>query len=272
MAESRQRVFLDLPSRSVHFDADAFDEAVGDHGARFVHWRAMRCPVGLVDEHDARRPHEDHEGCSGGYLLTRSGTASCLFVGNPRQKRDSDVGMLDVGSAQLTVPRTYDDGQPVFLQAFDRMYLEDEAVMVPYWETVKHSEAGVDRLSFPALQVQDLVDWTGARYAQGADFEVSGGRIRWTGRRPPPEPSTGRAVYSVRYLHRPYWVVLRMLHELRLIRVKGADGALKTIRAPQACVVQREYVFLNSQQDPDAVGGDPARQQRAPESGGFGPR
>ena len=55
---------------SVSFDPDAFDDALRAQGVQYVHWRAMRCPVGLTDRYSERRVHDDHSGCSNGHTVS----------------------------------------------------------------------------------------------------------------------------------------------------------------------------------------------------------
>ena len=56
----------------VEFDPEEFDVAIRGAGVGFVHYRAMKCPVGIVDRDDSRRPHEDHSGCFNRVFFTRA--------------------------------------------------------------------------------------------------------------------------------------------------------------------------------------------------------
>lgn len=264
---------IDLPDAAVSFDVDQFDNAVRNHGVSFVHWRAMRCPVGLIEEHDVRRPHEDHSGCSNGFLYTRAGLVSCLFTGNGMGTSKSDVGLLDSSSVSITLPRQYDDGNrsPVYIAPFDRLYLAEEAIVVPDWQ-VFTSNGTRDKLRFPVAEVQDLVDSRNVRYHPG-DFSIVNGEIAWNGaNRPGLDPETGRGVVcAVRFNYRPYWYVKSMNHEVRVAQSQHpVTGARQVFRMPQAATLQREYVFEKNENDEQAP--DKPRQVPMPDGPRFGPR
>lgn len=273
-----------IPPHQISFDAEAFDDAVRSQGVRLVHYAATRCPVGMTDMDEIRRPHPDHEGCTNGFLYTKTGAITALFTGNSKHKNPEEMGFWDGSTVQVTFPRQYDEtGEPIFVAPFDRFYLEEEDIVVPIWQLFMHHESGIDRLKYPVAQIQQLIDSAGLRYTQGSDFSVtSSGELRWTGRRPVPNldlggpaPTRG-AVCSVRYLYRPYWYVGQIVHELRVTQI--SDGPDRSIqRMPQAVVLHREYVALTrEQEEPGEPGGaidaDAMRRVLGPSSGGFSPR
>jgi hypothetical protein len=270
----RQVYTTDLPNAAISFDVDAFDAALRSQGVTFIHWRAMRCPVGMVDEHDSRRPHEDHSGCSNGFIYSMGGEITCLFTGNSTQSVMAEVGVMDGSTVSVTFPRYYDGTEtPVYVAPFDRLYLAEESVVVPDWQLFRHNPSGVDKLNFPVVSVQDLVDSQNRRYSLG-DFEVRDGRLVWVGNRPGVDPETGRGlVCSVRYTYRPYWYVRQLIHEVRVSQVENPyTGVRQVQRMPQAALLQREYVFEGSSTDtPSEVSDDP-RDAKVPEVGRFGPR
>ena len=63
---------------AVNLDPDAFDDAIRSQGLTFVHYRAMKCPIGVVDADDERHPHGDHGGCSNGFLYKVVGPLTCV--------------------------------------------------------------------------------------------------------------------------------------------------------------------------------------------------
>ena len=124
-----------FPSEQHSFDADAFDEAIRTQGIKFVHYRSMRCPVGLTDRDDMRRPHPDHSGCQNGFIYTRAGVITILFTGNSAAEKREDYGVLDGSSVSVSIPRHYDDTtEPCYLPTYDRMYLDDDSIIVPNWQ------------------------------------------------------------------------------------------------------------------------------------------
>jgi hypothetical protein len=265
---------LDFASDAVSFDIEKFDELIRSHGVEMVHWRAMRCPVGMVDLDDIRRPHEHHENCSNGFIYTLAGTVTVGFLSNSNNPRFHDAGVLDGATVQIVIPRFYDDHPEtrVELCPFDRMYLKEESITVPNWETFSAHVTGVDRLQFPVVKVTDLVDALGQRYKQDADFEVRGGRIYWGNRQPGVDPKTNKGrVCAVRYSYRPYWYVKQLVHEVRVSRVLNEyTGDREIQQMPQSAILQREYHFEKEQNDPQAP--QSPRHGQAPPSGAFGPR
>jgi hypothetical protein len=265
----------EMPNAAVSFDVDAFDELIRSQGVTFVHWRAMRCPVGMIDPFDSRRPHEDHSGCSNGFLYTKAGVITASFQGNGNQANVGELGVTDGSTVSVTMPRFYDGTQtPVYMAPFDRLYLAEENLVVVNWQLFQADPLGRDKLNFPAVTVQDLVDSQAKRYEQ-PDFEIREGRIVWlTGNRPGLDPETGKGlVCSIRYTYRPYWYVKTLVHEVRVSQAENPiTGAREIVRMPQAIVLQREYIFEKEDRDPESVKPDSPRQVQAPEGPRFGPR
>lgn len=271
----------EFPRGETHsFDPDAFDEAVQSQGVRVVHHSAMRCPVGMIDVNDSRKPHDDHENCSNGFLYVTSGTVRALFTGNSSQARTTEMGILDGSTVQITLPRHYDDSdKQIYAAMYDRFYLADDGdVTVVNWQLFESHATGIDRMRYPIASVEHIVDADGKAYSPDA-YEVRNGAIHWKpGKGPganPKKPGKGM-VCTIRYRYRPYWYVKSIVHEVRVTQLTDMLGERKLHRMPYALVLQREYLFENSGQDPN----DPTpqnspeslRQVMAPPSGGFGPR
>lgn len=267
-----------IPSFAVDFDVEAFDNLIRTQGVRLVHYRALRCPVGMTDIGDNRRPHEDHAGCSNGFIYNKAGVVTASLLGNGNELRGTDVGFVDGASATATFPVEYDQSctseTGVYVAPFDRFYLDEEAIVVPTWQLVKASDTGLDRLQFPAVQVDYMLDNRGKQYECGIDFTLKNGMIVWQpGHAPAADPESGNpAVISIRYRYRPYWYVARMLHEIRVSQLGNPiTGERKLVRMQQQVMLNREYLYLNEQNDPN-VDGTAVRQAAAPADGGFGAR
>ncbi len=260
------------PGTGVAFDPDAFDTAIRSQGVPFIHWRAMECPVGLIDQYDERRPHDDHSGCSNGHIYTEAGTITCLFMGSGSKTDSQDIGYLDGSTVKITAPRMYDGtNTPVQLANFDRLYLPDE-ITVPAHQLVETSATGKDRLNFPVVEVMDIVDARGKRYGAG-DYTVENGQIKWlNGSGPGFDLQLGKGlVYSIRYTYRPYYYVNRILHQIRIAQVE-TQLERKVMRFPQEAILQREYVAEKEAKDPQAPDPNSPRQHKGPREGIFGPR
>jgi hypothetical protein len=267
--KSRQRAYTELPSQSVSFDVEAFNENVRAQGVKLLHYKAMRCPVGMITAgDDNRRPHEDHAGCSNGFLYHEAGTITAMFTANSNSMRMNDVGYTDGSSVSVTFPSTYDNQEtPFYVAPFDRFYLAESNIAVPTWQTFQCHQSGMDRTRFPIEEVEYLMDSFGRTYQYGTDFDVSNGQIKWlTANRPGIDMDTGKGIIcSVRYLYRPFWYCARMLHEVRIHQTE--EGLF---RMPQSAVLNREYLYLNEEQDDTVKEADSLRQMPAPDDGGWG--
>lgn len=261
---------------ALNFDVDAFDDAIRSQGVMLEHWRAMRCPVGIVDKDDTlRRPHEHHEACSNGFIYTKVGCFQGLFTGNGRSADSKDGGVADSSSAQISCPRFYagKEGDPecrdrVYLAPFDRLYYTDDTFVVPNWELIEAHPTGRDRLSFQVEMITAAIDNRGVRYTP-ADFTVENGWLVWKGPNQPgldPETQKGR-IYTVHYLYRPFWYIQKLNHEIRVAAIDDPLEGRVTERMPQGATIQREYVYLNQERDP--VNAGDARMHREPADGSF---
>lgn len=254
---------------AVHFDVPYFDGVIDGQGLVFQHLRALPCPIGKTDPMDVRHTHADHSGCSNGYIYELAGEMTCIISGGSKRVQALDMGLLTGATLQITVPRFYtDDPKKEVIVAFaDRLYLKDNKAKVVATQLFEHNTGGLDRVRRSILEVEHLIDSHGKRYREHEDFRVAGGQIAWTGtRQPGMDPTTNKGeVCSIRYRYTPYWYISHILHEIRVVR-EGLDSA----RAPQAALIQREYIFEDEQNDPLAPSS--LRQAPAPRQGSFGVR
>ncbi len=273
MARQSETIRNELTDFGIQMDLEAFDNVVGSQGVRFVHFKSMACPVGLVDLFDGRRPHDDHSGCSNGFIYIEAGKILALSTGVGNNPQQLDIGLLDGSTSQITVQRRYlESDKLVSLLPYDRLFLDEESITVGTWERFEAHQTGLDKLRFPATEIEMVMDSDGVVYSPG-DYRIEGGKLRWAGSRRPKfnlEAEKGQ-ICSVRYQYRPYWYVSRLMHEIRVSAATAADGGLFMDRANQAALIQREHVFESAGGDDSMVASDP-RQPRQPADGGFGPR
>lgn len=270
-SNNRQSITFEISAVTVGFDVGAFDDALRDHGVQFVHYRAMKCPVGMRDEYSTRRPHEDHSGCSNGQIYTKAGLVTALFTSNSNRQDQNEVGLLDGATVRITIPRYYDGtNEPVMVAPFDRFFLSEETITVVTQELVQASPEGHDRLRYPAVSVYDIMDATGKRWG-GNDCRIVDGQIVWNpGGGPGIDPVIQKGVvYSIRYTYRPFFYVDRMLNEVRVAQVDTDEGRI-VMRMPQSLILQREYVFEKEENDERAPNPDSPRQVK--EARKFGAR
>lgn len=272
MAEDFPRHDLSLPFEAVSFDIEAFDKLAVSHGVLVEVYSAMMCPIGLRDPHDARG-HLDHSECSNGFIYTKEGEVEASFSGNSSQPNFQGYGISDDSTAVVTFERFYTCGKPVQLGHYYRVYIKNCPVDVTNSEKIEHHPSGIDRLAYPAVSVQHLMDSRGQRYAVGTDFDVKDGLIHWRpGRSPGRDTVLNRGiVISVHYTYRPFYYIKSLPHEIRVSKdVDPLTHEVKIKRMQYQAVLQREWVF--EEQERTRREKDSDRDVPAPRSGSFGPR
>ncbi len=275
MAEKKPHTHFDIfiPSYSLSFDVPAFDDLLRQHGVTLVHYKAILCPLGMVDRDDSRG-HVDHDDCSNGYLYKPAGEVTVFFSGNSTNPMLEAFGVADGSTVQVTIPRFYDGDveREVTLQHYDRFFLKDVQAFSISGEYIEAHQTGIDRTKYPILSVDDLTDSHGKEYSQDIDFVVAGGKIKWLDNRPGYNPEFNKGVIcSVRYRYRPFWYIKTLLHEVRVSRdINPETGEIGLVRMPMACVIQREWVFEKERRS--TLGKADDRDTPGPRSGGFGPR
>ena len=255
-----------FPLETIAFDPLAFQNAIEQYGVKFTHYRAMRCPIGVGDADDIRKSHDHHHGCSNSYLYRRVGACTILLSGNSTDAKHEDAGLLDGSSIRVTLPRFYDD-QPdkrIHIAYADRFYFDGAEVEVPDWQMIPAHDTGVDRLQFPALKIEHVIDSSGREYSPTL-YTVRNGDLVWTGQ-DRPLPGT---VMTVWYLYTAFYYVSRLINQVRVAQVVDIDGP-RIERMHESCILQRENVFRSETNDPEAP--DSIRKQGGPESGSFGSR
>lgn len=290
---ARNHYITEIPEYDISLDTAAFDMALRSQGVKLVHHAAVPCPVGMTDINDNRRPHEDHAGCSGGFIYRKVGSTTAIFTSNSKNKRQETTGFIDNATVSVTAPVLYDDpaDKPFLVAPFDRFYLNEESLVVPMWERFIYNESGVNRFKYSIIAVEYLYDNRGVEYKQGVDFTVQNGQLNWISS-PGNQLEIGGnfngtgerdrgAVCAIRYTYRPYWYVGELIHELRVTQVQGEAEDRSLVRMPQNFVLHREYVSLNQQNEEEGerlVGSgsstnssDVLRRMNGPMSGGFSP-
>ena len=269
----------DLPQDQISFDVSAFDETLRSHGTKLVHYKAMRNPIGMTDKYDIRRPDEEAINAgydvSNGFIYKPAGEVTVFFYNNSMNTGHKDIGMIDNAQAVITVPRFYDSdpAKRVYLSPYDRLCFKDCEISVPTWETVATSASGIDRLQYPAISVEYVIDNHGVEYFQDKDFVISNGNIQWlTQHKPGMNVKLGRPdIYVIRYLYQAHYYVKQLIHEVRVSQHTDPATYERTLeRMPYQAVIQREYAFLSDRRSED---GKDKRDARTPEEGGnLGPR
>lgn len=270
------QVDLTQQHTQLSFDAEAFDNAIRSQGVRLTHHKAIPDPTGMISKGDTHAVQATRRN-SDGFLYFPSGTCQVLLTNNPN-KYDIDVeGSLRHASAYFTLPRTYEDtNEPIIVHPYDRFYLHDVEIRVVTWQFVESNSTGVDRLSYPAICVEMLVDANGIEYKEGVDFEVTkDGDIKWlTQKRPGWNIKVNRGtIYSIRYRYVPFFVAVQLIHEIRVAQISNPITLDRSVeRMPYAVHVVREHVFHDTNRDPNKPLIDHRYQDAPPVGGSLGPK
>lgn len=256
----------------IHFDPDAFNMLLRSNGVEMVHYRAIQCPIGVIDRNDAARNHSDHD-CSNGFIYKKAGTVTVFFSSNSSSSRLEDLGLMDGTTVQVTLPTHYDDTEEeIAVQHYDRFFLKEPKGTSVFTQLIEAHITGLDRLQYRAMKVEAIIDNRNVEYFDG-DYVIEDGCIRWTGtKRPAYDPVNNRgAVYTIRYRYIPFWYVNNIVHEVRVgRRYDHVNEREEVVRLPYAVQLQREFMFEN--EDRKLRGDNDARDLKAPRSGSFGPR
>jgi len=261
----------------ISFDKNAFTEFVKGQGVRVTHFRAIPDPRGMTSRGDTHAVTATRKS-SDGFIYKKSGVAHVLFSNNTANWDSStDTSVVQHAMAVMTLPEKYEDrDEPFMVMPFDRFFIEDIECRVLNMQFIEANVNGIDRLQFPATCVEHLVDADGVEYCEGKDFEITvDGDIKWlTQNRPGWNIEFGRGkVYSIRYRYRPFFIVAKLLHEVRISQVTDPATFQRSVeRMPYQCLIIREYIFEDISNDPTSNIVDHRYQLAPPASGALGPK
>ena len=169
-----------------------------------------------------------------------------------------DGGQFDFSQAQLVMPRRYNKGKEfacgdrIFMAPGDRIFYKDKKLNtdVVHFEKIQTNRTGVDRLQYPARDVEFIID----SYKIKKDFKIDDkGRVVWISQNQPGiDPDTGKGrIYGIRYRYKAFFYVKDLLHEIRMTQTTDPSTLERTFeRCPYSVLIQREYIFFNQQADP----------------------
>lgn len=259
------------------FDLDRLDNFVTGLGVEYMHYKGIPSPIGQNDRGDYRRNDGVDTITSNGMIYKCAGKFTATMTDNSRDRKRGEAGVLDPSESKLVMPRFYNkntlaDGDRIYLSPGDRIYVADPLADVLVSNPQKMDyEPGVDNVPmFPIVQLEmPIIDSRNIEYAQGVDFCIHDGNIRWMagGKNPGIDPNTGKGrIYSIRYLYRSYWYITVLLKEVRVTNVT-TDGLRSPERMPYHAIAVREYVFHNQNKGDKTnqlKSKDPARVDKEP--------
>jgi hypothetical protein len=229
----------------VAMNPQAFEDLIKGKGIRMIHSRPLPCP-NIKDIHAG-----DHspacDMCHNGTLYYGEKEFIGAFFSNSNDRQFQIQGQWDYENVTICIPITYEDGTDMDVQLYDQISVKT-VTPVRYYQRVEHSQSGIDRLQFPAVKVDQLMDATGKQYYAGIDFEIEEGNIKWTTQnRPGYDLSIERGViYSVNYYCEPIFTIISLPHQFRTTQTIGADGKPYATRFPQLASCRKDFVPYHS--------------------------
>jgi hypothetical protein len=261
------------------FDPKSFDIFISGQGIEITHLKAIPDPTGMIDIGDSHASSQPRSS-SDGFKYIEAGKLTALFSSNSMYGNTDALGYLQNSTAYMTMPRFYTScpDEAVIVSPYDKFYLADIEVKVVGRQFVEANYTGIDRLQYPAVCVEYVIDAKGNEYKENVDFKINeDGHIVWTGQRRPGynEESRKGTVYSVRYRYTPYFIVNRLLHEIRVSQITDpVSYERKLERMPYQVEVMRENIFhdQNAQKEDRQQANDDRFQYAPPVAGKFGPK
>jgi hypothetical protein len=259
------RTGTNKPLPEPHHDAAAYDEFIKAHGLRWTHYKSAFCPN--VSDIDNRQHDPNCRTCDNGYIFY-GGAEVMGFLEQGKLERFYEIqGLWEAGQAIVTFT-SYQDGPDgsVSKGPMNDFLLGDKVVCLDYtfaWpEIVEINRNGVDRLKYPALEVEFLSD-VDREYKESVDFKInSDGFIEWLpgGKRPAWQPDKDRgSVYSIRYSANPVYFVEQVLREIRATKGENREtGAIEAVRLPQQLLIKRDFMFKHPADNVGKADTDPA--------------
>ncbi len=272
--DAMQQIFK-LAQYQQSFDVEAFEHLIKGQGVKVVHMRAIPDPSGMASIGDVHAVQSKRQS-SDGFIYKEVGELTLWFSQSTSDWSVEVEGMTKHDAAVITSQLYYENcNKEVLLAPYDRFYLKDIEVRVIATQYVEANTLGTDKLQYPATCVEHLIDADGKEYTEDKDFQITPeGFIKWISQnRPGFNEKLGRGtVYSIRYRYTPYFIVARMLHEIRVSQVTDPltfDRKLQ--RLPFQALVIREHVLSDQNRDPHQHIMDQRFQAAPPVGGVTGP-
>jgi hypothetical protein len=223
-----------------------FDQLINRRGIKFMHYKSLPCPnIKLLDDNSHDPLCEQCDGS--GIIYYEPKEIVGILTSNSVEKQFEYQGAWEIGSAVVTMPSEYADGEQADFTLYDKLEVLDYTVRL--WELKEYEPrpGGIQQLRYPIEKVGYLITATDSKiteFKQDVDFTINNGLIVWI---PGHEPSYDNInemgqTYSVAYWAHPVYVVLQPMRELRVTQQMMPDGTKISVRLPQQLVIKRDFL------------------------------
>jgi len=233
-----------LPDPSMY--KQNFDQLLVARGIRFRHHKSLPCPnIKLLDDNS----HDPQcEQCDGsGIIYYEPREIVGILTSNSVEKQFEYQGAWEVGSAMVTMPSEYSNGDQADFTLYDKLEVLDYTVRL--WELKEYEPRpdNLQQLRYPIEKVGYLITATDSQiteFVQDVDFTIEDGQIKWIAGHTPNYDyvSDMGQTYSVSYWANPVYIVLQPMRELRVTQQMMPDGTKISVRLPQQLVIKRDFL------------------------------
>lgn len=224
----------------------SFDQLLNQRGIRFIHEKAVPCPNILTVDNNAHLPNCTYCDDSG-ILYYDNKELWGVFSGNSIEKTFEAHGVWEIGTAVVTFPTEYADGEQADFNTYDRVTMPDFTVRM--WEMKEYEPrtGNVQELRYPIQKVEfasSIRNGVQKLYEQDVDFTIDdAGQVVWIAGKEPfydPESEHGEVIIWSFYAH-PVYIVVQSLRELRITQ-ELVNGQKVARRLPQQVLVRRDFM------------------------------
>ena len=211
-----------------------FNTIVWQKGVKANVYKVVPCPnVHSIDGHE----HDINCSlCEGtGFIDIPNPIETIVLIYN--QGKDLNKNPENLGSEveEGVVNMTFLSG--INLTYFSRIDLLDFSR--PYYQMVQRQNGNADRLYYPAIAIDFLIDKNGIQYHEGIDFEIQEGMIKWLQN----SPSVG-TIYSIHYQCRVSFRCISALHQGRYSTFQTKQDQIDNIEHSEQWKAKLDYLVV----------------------------
>lgn len=233
-----------LPDPSIR--GESFDQLLQQRGIRCIHRKAVPCPNVQSLNTNAHEP--DCEFCDdSGILYYGEREIWGVFSGNSIEKTFEAHGIWEIGSAVMTLPTEYPEGDQADFNTYDRLEMPDFEVRL--WELKEYEPrtGRIQELRYPITTIEyatSISNGVQRFYETGVDFNITPeGAIEWIPGKEPfydADRDVGETI-TFSYFAHPVYVVVQSLRELRITQ-QLVNGVKQAKRLPMQILVKRDFM------------------------------
>lgn len=232
-----------IPDPSIR--GESWDQLIRNRGIRFFHKKATPCPnMNTVydNSHNPNCPICDGQGIY--YYEVRE--IYGYFSSNSLEKNFEMQGIWEVGTAMVTLPTQYENGDQAEFATFDQLVIPDFTVRLYELKEYEPRPSGQQMLRYPIHNVEYIASAVNDQinpFTLDVNYTIVDGNLQWIpGMTPSYDQVKKRGdVYVIQYFANPVYNVLQHMRELRISQQMIA-GSKVAVRLPQQILVKRDFL------------------------------